>query len=93
MVHRELDPGRDRHSPDVATLADEVGNYPMLLPLLEVLDGEPGYLRFPEAATEENCDHGVVAFGTQVLTGERRKEPPPLVGSQPIPDATSGSDN
>ena len=89
LVHRELDPGRDWHGSNVTTLADEVGDYPMLFSLLEVLDGEPGYAHPAKSATEKNRDHSVVAFGTQVLSGERRKEPFALVGGQPIPDAHS----
>ena len=73
----------------MTTLANEIGDYPMLFPLLEVLDGEARYLRPSEAATEENRDHGVVAFRTHVLTAERCEESLPLVGSQPIPDAHS----
>jgi hypothetical protein len=45
VVHRQLDPGWDRHGSNVTTLADEVRNYPMLFPLLEMLDGESGYFR------------------------------------------------
>jgi hypothetical protein len=89
LVHRELDPGRDWHRSNVTTLANEIGDYPMLFSLPEVLDGEARYFRPSEAATEENRDHGVVAFGTQVLTAERCEESLPLVGSQPIPDAHS----
>ena len=45
--------------------------------------------RPPEAAAEENRNHGVAAFGTQVVTTERGKESLALVNSQPIPDARS----
>jgi hypothetical protein len=89
VVDGMLDPYRDGNSSHVSTLAHEICNYPMLLALLEVLDGEPGYLCSSEAATEENRDHGIVPFGTQARTAERSKESLPLISSQPIPDAHS----
>jgi hypothetical protein len=61
----------------------------MLFRLLEMLDGEPGYFRPPQAATEENRDHCIVACGTQALTSERCKESFPLIGGKPIPNAHS----
>jgi hypothetical protein len=48
----------------MTTLTVEVCDYPMLFSLLEVLDGEASYLCPPEAATEENRNHGIVAFRT-----------------------------
>jgi hypothetical protein len=63
-VHRKLHPGRDWHRSNVTTLANKVGDDPVLFSLLEVFDGEPGYLRSPEATTEQNRDHGVVPVGT-----------------------------
>src|SRR5450759_4282482 len=86
VVHGKLDPCRDRHCSNVTTLAGEVCDYPMLFPLLEVLDGEPSYLCPPEAATQENRDHGIVAFRTQIVTTESCKQSLPLVSRQPIPN-------
>ena len=43
----------------------------MFFSLLEVLDGEPGYLRPPEAAGR---NHGVVAFGTQAHHRTRQED-------------------
>ena len=63
---RKLDPGRDWHRSNVTTLANKIGDDPVLFSLLEVFDGEPRYLRPTEATTEQNRDHCVVAFGTQV---------------------------
>jgi hypothetical protein len=34
----------------------------MIFSLLEIFDGEPGYLRFPEATVERNRDHRVITF-------------------------------
>lgn len=87
VVDRKLDPGRDCHCSNVTTLANKIGDDPVLFSLLEVFDGELRYLRPPEATTEQTRDHCVVAFGTQVLTAERCEESLPLVRRQPIPDA------
>jgi hypothetical protein len=57
----------------VTAFADEIGDDPMLFSLLEIFDGEPRYLRPPEATTEQNRDHGVVTPATYILTAERRK--------------------
>ena len=81
-----LDPGRDRYGSHMATLADKVGDYPVLFSLLEIFDGEPRCLGSPEATSEENGDHGIVAFAAQILTLEHREESLALFGSQPIPD-------
>jgi hypothetical protein len=74
VVDRKLDPCRDWRRSNVTTLASKIGDDPVLFSLLEVFDGEPRYLRPPEAATEQNRDRCVVAFGTQVLTAERYEE-------------------
>ena len=87
MVLRELHPPRDWHSSNLTTLANEVGDYPVLFSLLEVFDSEPSDIRPSESTTEENRDHCVVAFGTQVLSAERCEKSLPLFSSQPIPDA------
>jgi hypothetical protein len=44
----------------VTAFPDEIGDDPMVFSLLEIFDGEPGYLRPPEATTEQHCDHCVV---------------------------------
>jgi hypothetical protein len=87
VVDRKLDPGRDGHRSNVTTLANKIGDDPVLFSLLKVFDGESCYLSSSETTTEQNRDHCVVAFGTQVLTAERCEESLPLVRRQPIPDA------
>jgi hypothetical protein len=64
----------------VTAFADEIGDDPMLFSLLEVIDGEPRYLRAPEATTERNRDDCVVKSAAQILTAERRQEPLRLIG-------------
>jgi hypothetical protein len=86
LVHRELDPSRDWHRSNVTTLADKIGDNPVLFSLLEIFDGEPRYLRSPEATTEQNRDHCIIASGTQVFAAERCEESLPLFRSQPVPD-------
>jgi len=87
VIDRKLDPARDWHRSNVTTLANKIGDDPVLFSLLDFFDGEPRHLRPSEATTEQNRDHCVVAFGTQVFTAERGEESLPLVRRQPIPDA------
>ena len=68
----------------MTALAGEVCEYPVLFALLKVLDGEPSYLCPPEAATQENRDHGIDAFRTQIVATESCKQSRPLVSRQPI---------
>jgi hypothetical protein len=86
-IHRALDPNRHWHSAHVPAFADEIRDHPVLFSLLEVFHGKPGHLRPPEAATEQNRDHGVVTSASYILATEHLKEPLTLIGRQPIPDA------
>jgi hypothetical protein len=71
----------------VAAFADEIRDDPMLFSLLEVFYTESRYLRPPEATTKQNRNYRVITSAAQILIAERRKEPLPLIGGQPIPDA------
>jgi hypothetical protein len=68
----------------VATLAHQVGDHPVLFPLLQVFDSERGCLGPSEAASEKHGDHGIVALAPQIPTLKYRQEPSALFGRQPI---------
>jgi hypothetical protein len=68
----------------VAPFANEVCDYPMLLSLLEMFHGERGQFRSPEAASQEDSDHGVVTLATKIPIVEDCKKSLPLFSSQPV---------
>jgi hypothetical protein len=68
------------------TLADEVGNYPMLFSSLQILDGQRSSLGSPQPAPEEDGNHSIAAPIAQIPVIEYRKEPFALFGGQPIAD-------
>jgi hypothetical protein len=45
IVHCHFNPARHRYSPNMASLADQVGDYPMFFSLLQIFDGEASGLR------------------------------------------------
>jgi hypothetical protein len=68
----------------VSALANEVGDYPMLFSLLQMLYGEPSHFCPPETASQEDSYHGVIAYAPQVGGIEYGEEAFSLVRSQPV---------
>jgi hypothetical protein len=71
----------------VASLADEIGNDPVLLPLLDRLEAQGQQLGSAEAASNQHREHRVIA---QLAHGRPRgafKKPATLLGRQPVADA------
>jgi hypothetical protein len=71
----------------VAALANEIGYYPMLFSLLQVLDGEPGNFRPTQTASEEDSYHGVITHAAQIGGIEYGEESFSLLSSQPVSNA------
>ena len=67
-VHGGLHPRWDRDGSHMSTLADQIGNHPVLLPLLNPLEAQGQQLGAAESTTNQHRDHRVVAQ----LTGSRR---------------------
>src|SRR5271165_791565 len=84
VIHCRFDPGWDGYGSHVATLPNEVCDYPMLLSLLEMFHGERGQFRSPEAASQEDSDHGVVTLATKIPIVEDGKKSFPLFSGQPV---------
>src|SRR6266852_9460400 len=58
----------NRNRSNVASLADQINNGPMLLALLEMIQCQsPGFMP-PQPAREQQCEQGSVAFSFQSLT-------------------------
>jgi hypothetical protein len=55
----------------VATLTHEIGDHPMLFPLLQIVNFQSSEFRPPEPTSEENGDHGVIASAARVAVIER----------------------
>jgi hypothetical protein len=76
----------------MAGFADEIGNHPMLLALLDRLELQGQQLGTAEAAPNQHGDHRVVA---QLSKGRRssglEKAPPPLLWRQPVPEPNTDS--
>jgi hypothetical protein len=83
-VHCRFDPCWHRYCPYMPTFADKVGDYPVLLSLLQILHGEGCCLGSPKPASEEHCHYRVVALAAQIPLPEYCQEPPALFGSQPV---------
>jgi hypothetical protein len=71
IIYCRFDPAGNWHGPHVAALADQISDDPMLFPLLQRLHRQGRCLRSPEAATQENGNHGVVTLApeTTVIKG------------------------
>ena len=71
----------------MATLADDIGNDPVLLALLDRLKVQRQQLCATQAATDQHHDHRVIP---QLARGQRRRaleEPPALLRRQPVSEA------
>ena len=71
IIYCRFDPAGNWHGPHVAALADQINDDTMLFPLLQRLHRQGRCLRSPEAATQENGNHGVVTLApeTTVIKG------------------------
>ena len=65
LIERCLGPCRNRHSPDVATLADQVYDHPVSLAHLDLIHLQAHQLRAAKATTKKQGQHRVVALGAQ----------------------------
>jgi hypothetical protein len=75
----------------VTSLADQIANDPVLLPLLDPLKTQGQQLRAAQAAADQHCDHRVIP---QLAHGRRRlgvEKPPPLLWGEPISEAHADS--
>lgn len=86
-----LDPPRDGHRPDVPRLPQEVGDHPVLLPLLNRLDLQGEQFAATEAATDRHRERRMVAPLTQRDRSHARDEASPLLRSPPVAEAYADS--
>jgi hypothetical protein len=70
----------------VAALADKVGNNPVLLPLLNVLNSQRSSFCPAESATQEDRKCGVVALASETHTVRCQQQAFALLRSEPIAD-------
>ena len=92
-IDRGLDPLRDGHGPDMAALSDEIGDDPVLLPLLDRFQRERQQLA---AAQPQPMSMASIAYSRSCrgLAGLRAfQEPPALLRCQPVsePDAETSN--
>ena len=73
----------------MTAFAYEISKDPVLLALLQILNGERGQFCPTQSATQENGNHSVIPDAAQRLPIKHLKEAPPLFRSEPIPDPNS----
>lgn len=67
LVERPLRPSRNRNRANVPTLADQIHDGPVLLPLLHIAHLQPDQLGSAESTTKKQREHGIVAFLTHAV--------------------------
>jgi len=73
-VDSRLRPLWDRHRSDVSTLADQIGDHPVFLPLLDGFQPEPECLAAPQTASQEQGHHGMVADNKGIARNVEEQE-------------------
>ena len=68
----------------MASLADKIGNDPVLLPLLDVLNSQRRQFRAAETAAQQNCERGVVALSAKTGNVRRAQKALALLRRKPI---------
>ena len=86
-VNGGLDPRGHGDRPDVAPLADQVGDDPMLLPLLDGLQSESQRLAPTQPAAKQKRDHRVVAQSSEGRGADPVYQASALFCGQPVAEA------
>jgi hypothetical protein len=68
----------------VAPFSNEVCDYPVLCSLLEMLHGECRQFCSPQAASQEDCDRGIITLDTNVPIVEDGKKFLALCSCRPV---------
>jgi len=86
-----INPIRNRHCPDVTSLAAQVNDRPMSLTLLQMIEGQCGHLVTPETTGKKDGQERSVALALEPVPVRSLPECGPLLGSQPVsqPDTQS----
>jgi hypothetical protein len=67
---RLLSPTPVQARSEYASLANQINDCPMLIPSLEMLNGQPNKLGSPQAAGQKQSEHGAISFSpNQVCIG------------------------
>jgi hypothetical protein len=73
LVDDALRPSRDRNGCEYASFANQIGDHPMFLPNVEVLDSQTDKFRAPASASGQQRHDGAVALAAQGLHGGLQK--------------------
>jgi hypothetical protein len=84
VVKAGLDPVRHRDGPDVAGLAQQISDDPMLFALLDRLEFQCQHLAASQSTAEQHGHHRVVAQSAKGEWGLRAEEAPALFRRQPV---------
>jgi hypothetical protein len=74
FVDRSLRPCGDRNGADVLSLADQVGNNAVFLPILQVLRPQAGQFGPSESASNQQSQDGTIAFAADGLEGRHLQQ-------------------
>ncbi len=84
LVDGHLDPSGNRHGSNVTTLADQIGDDPMILALLHRLDRDGCAAK---ATSEQHRHHSAIPLSAQRLLIEGAEETLALFGREPVAEA------
>jgi len=65
-------------------LAVEVGDYPMLFPELNGIDGKGKKFAAPQATTNQKSKNGMVPFAPEAIAMRLQQQQPALLSSEPV---------
>jgi hypothetical protein len=68
----------------MAALADKIGNYPVFLPLLNILNFQCRQFRAPQTAAQKNCECGVVSLSAKTANVYGPQKAHTLLCGKPI---------
>lgn len=80
------DPIRNGYGPDVTAFSNQISEYPVLLPALQVRDCHCCEFGTAKPTAQHHGDHGVISFAPECLTVESVQEQLALVDGQPVAD-------
>jgi hypothetical protein len=90
-IDSSLRPHWHRHSADMLSLADEIGDNPVFLSNLEVIGSQTDELGTPESATNQQRQDGTVTLAVRRVQGQRLQQRSGLIDGQPIANFDSQS--
>src|ERR1700689_2748082 len=90
-IDRAFHPVRHGNRSNVLPLPDQVGDNPVFLTDLKVVDLQPHQLGAPEAASDQNCQNSSIPLSFKRIGGCCPQQPTAFICCQPVPNPRSQS--